>query len=87
LALASFSCIAIVTIALTGPLVGWSAWQHGHGATPWLIGAAIYTPLAVIMFPLSAAVGRLRPYFGLFQRAIYIGIVLWQALALIPLAR
>lgn len=85
LAVVSFGCIAIVTISLTGPLIGWSAWQSGHGSAPWLIAAAVYTPLAVIMFPIAAVVARLRPYFGLFQRAIYVGIILWQTLALIPL--
>jgi hypothetical protein len=84
LAVLSFGAIAIVVMTLTGPLIAWSAWR---GSAPWLIVTAIYTPLAVIMFPVSAIVAPLRPYFGLFQRAIYVGIICWQALVLIPLAR
>ena len=84
LALVSFGCIAITTITLTAPLTSWPAWR---GPARWLVAAAIYTPLAVLIFPISGAVARLRPYFGLAQRAVYVGIILWQTLALIPLAR
>lgn len=76
--------IALVTLALTAPIIAWSAWR---GPAPLLIAAAIFTPAAVLAFLMSGVIPRLRPYFGLAQRAIYAGIILWQAVALLPLAR
>ncbi|HEX9038319.1 MAG TPA: DUF998 domain-containing protein [Ktedonobacterales bacterium] len=84
LAVLSFGAIALTAITLTAPLIAWPGWRGPAAA---LVAVAVYTPLAVILFPVSGAVACLRPYFGLFQRAIYAGIILWQALALLPLAR
>ena len=84
LALVSFGSIAIVTISLTAPLVAWSAWS---GLAPPLIAAAFITLVAVALFFAAGFLPRLRPYFGLVQRAVYVGIILWQVAVLLPLAR
>ncbi len=84
LALVSFGMIALVTLTLTAPLIAWSAWR---GPAPLLIAAAAIALAAVALFFVSGAVPHMRPYFGLVQRAVYMGIILWQAAVLLPLAR
>ena len=75
LAAVSFGAIALVTITLTAPIIAWDAWR---GPAPLLIAAASIALAAVVLFFVSGAISRLRPYFGLFQRAVYVGIILWH---------
>ncbi len=84
LALVSFGLIALATLTLTEPVIAWNTWR---GPAPLLIAAALITLAAVVLFFAAGFFPRLRPYFGLVQRAVYVGIILWQAVALIPLAR
>lgn len=52
-----------------------------------LVAAGILALAAVVVFFVAGAMSRPLTFMGLAQRAIYVGIVLWQAAALIPLAR
>jgi hypothetical protein len=84
LAAVSFISIAMVVATLTAPFIAWAAWD---GPAPLLIAVGILTSAAVVLVFIAPALARTRPYFALIQRAVYVGIILWQAVALIPLAR
>jgi uncharacterized membrane protein len=84
LALVSFVTIALATGVLSAPILGWSSW---HGLAPLLVIAGIWTPVSVVLFIVEGGLARLRPYLGLFQRAIYLGTICWLGAAPIPLVR